>query len=161
MSPNLPSIVKSNEESFLLQNFYSWEVAEMVMICRANGWIQPTAYQGVYNAIHRAVEPELFPCLRKFGISFYECEIFQRAAFHRSMTDNGLLTLQLTPSAEASLRESSRLVAYEKGDADLDVDTAADTRTSIKLGQKVASTPILNRARCTVHATGHRPISKL
>lgn len=47
----------------------------MVMICRANGWIQPTAYQGVYNAIHRAVEPELFPCLRKFGISFYECEL--------------------------------------------------------------------------------------
>lgn len=46
----------------------------MVMICRANGWIQPTAYQGVYNAIHRAVEPELFPCLRKFGISFYECK---------------------------------------------------------------------------------------
>lgn len=33
----------------------------MVMICRANGWIQPTAYQGIYNAIHRAVEPELFP----------------------------------------------------------------------------------------------------
>lgn len=46
----------------------------MVMLCRANGWIQPTAYQGVYNAIHRAVEPELFPCLRKYGISFYECE---------------------------------------------------------------------------------------
>ncbi|KZO89997.1 Aldo/keto reductase, partial [Calocera viscosa TUFC12733] len=37
-----------------------------------NGWIQPTIYQGLYNAIQRAVEPELFPCLRKFGISFYE-----------------------------------------------------------------------------------------
>lgn len=44
----------------------------MVGICNANGYIQPTAYQGIYNAVHRAVEPELFPCLRKFGISFYE-----------------------------------------------------------------------------------------
>ena len=44
----------------------------MVGICRANGYIQPTAYQGIYNAIHRRVEPELFPCLRKFGIAFYE-----------------------------------------------------------------------------------------
>ncbi|KIM27579.1 hypothetical protein M408DRAFT_16628 [Serendipita vermifera MAFF 305830] len=48
-----------------------WEVAEVVTICRAHGWIQPTVYQGIYNAIHRAVEPELFPCLRRFGISFY------------------------------------------------------------------------------------------
>lgn len=44
----------------------------MVGICKANGYIQPTAYQGIYNAVHRGVEPELFPCLRKFGISFYE-----------------------------------------------------------------------------------------
>lgn len=48
-----------------------WEVAQISEICKANGYIQPTAYQGIYNAIHRAVEPELFPCLRKYGISFY------------------------------------------------------------------------------------------
>ncbi|KAA1474652.1 Aldo/keto reductase [Dentipellis sp. KUC8613] len=57
---------------FGISNYTSWEVAEIVGICRANGYIQPTAYQGLYNAIHRAVEPELFPCLRKYGISFYE-----------------------------------------------------------------------------------------
>ncbi|KAH9925634.1 Aldo/keto reductase [Epithele typhae] len=57
---------------FGISNYMSWEVAEMVGICRANGYIQPTAYQGIYNAIHRKVEPELFPCLRKFGIAFYE-----------------------------------------------------------------------------------------
>ncbi|KZT56054.1 Aldo/keto reductase [Calocera cornea HHB12733] len=57
---------------FGISNYMAWEVAEMVMICRDNGWIQPTLYQGIYNAIHRAVEPELFPCMRKFGISFYE-----------------------------------------------------------------------------------------
>ncbi|KAJ7087316.1 Aldo/keto reductase [Mycena belliarum] len=57
---------------FGISNYMSWEVAEIVGICKRNGYIQPTAYQGIYNAIHRAVEPELFPCLRKFGISFYE-----------------------------------------------------------------------------------------
>jgi len=57
---------------FGISNFAAWEVAEIVGICKANGYIQPTAYQGIYNAVHRAVEPELFPCLRKFGISFYE-----------------------------------------------------------------------------------------
>ncbi|KAF9036759.1 Aldo/keto reductase [Panaeolus papilionaceus] len=57
---------------FGISNYAAWEVAEIVGICKANGYIQPTAYQGIYNAIHRAVEPELLPCLRKFGISFYE-----------------------------------------------------------------------------------------
>ncbi|GAA5949565.1 hypothetical protein JCM3765_002705 [Sporobolomyces pararoseus] len=57
---------------FGISNYMSWEVAEMVGICEKNGWIKPTAYQGLYNALHRNVEPELFPCLRKFGISFYE-----------------------------------------------------------------------------------------
>lgn len=55
-----------------ISNYQSWEVAEIVMLCRSKGWIQPTVYQGLYNALHRTVEPELFPCLRKFGISFYE-----------------------------------------------------------------------------------------
>ncbi|KLO16933.1 Aldo/keto reductase [Schizopora paradoxa] len=57
---------------FGISNYAAWEVAEIVSICRTNGYIQPSAYQGIYNAIHRNVEPELFPCLRKFGISFYE-----------------------------------------------------------------------------------------
>lgn len=43
----------------------------MVTIARENGWVQPTLYQGLYNGIHRAVEPELFPCLRKYGMKFY------------------------------------------------------------------------------------------
>ncbi|KAI0702753.1 Aldo/keto reductase [Earliella scabrosa] len=56
---------------FGISNYMSWEVAEIVGICKANGYVQPTVYQGIYNAIHRKVEPELFPCLRKFGIAFY------------------------------------------------------------------------------------------
>ena len=43
----------------------------MVEICRHNGWMQPTVYQGMYNALTRDVERELFPCLRNYGIRFY------------------------------------------------------------------------------------------
>lgn len=57
---------------FGISNYAAWEVAQMCEICERNGWIKPTAYQGVYNALHRLVEPELFPCLREYGISFYE-----------------------------------------------------------------------------------------
>ena len=54
-----------------LSNYQAWEVAQICELCRANGWKQPDVYQGVYNALHRAVEPELFACLRHYGISFY------------------------------------------------------------------------------------------
>ncbi|KAI0632720.1 Aldo/keto reductase [Trametes polyzona] len=57
---------------FGISNYMAWEVAEIVAICKKNGYIQPTVYQGIYNAIQRSVEPELFPCLRKYGIAFYE-----------------------------------------------------------------------------------------
>ncbi|TRM58039.1 NADP-dependent oxidoreductase domain-containing protein [Schizophyllum amplum] len=54
--------------TFGLSNFAAWEVAEVVGICRANGWVQPTIYQVMYNAITRAMEPELVPCCRKLGL---------------------------------------------------------------------------------------------
>jgi aflatoxin B1 aldehyde reductase len=34
-----------------LSNYAAWEVAEIVAICRKNGWVQPTVYQAMYNAI--------------------------------------------------------------------------------------------------------------
>lgn len=79
-----------------LSNYASWEVAEIVGICERRGFVKPTVYQGMYNAISkctplqyhsqileasheqryadcslsaRALESELEPCLRKFGIS--------------------------------------------------------------------------------------------
>ena len=54
-----------------LSNFAAWQVAEVVEICRHKGWMVPTVYQGLYNALNRDVERELFPCLRNYGISFY------------------------------------------------------------------------------------------
>ncbi|KZS97025.1 Aldo keto reductase [Sistotremastrum niveocremeum HHB9708] len=62
---------KGHFKEFGLSNFWAWEVAEVVGICEANGWIKPTVYQGCYNAIDRAVETELLPCLKKFGIRFF------------------------------------------------------------------------------------------
>lgn len=57
---------------FGISNYAAWEVAQICELCDRHGWKKPDAYQGVYNALHRAVEPELFPCLRQYGIAFYE-----------------------------------------------------------------------------------------
>ncbi|RAL03718.1 aldo/keto reductase family protein [Aspergillus ibericus CBS 121593] len=54
-----------------LSNYQSWEIASICEICDRNGWIKPSVCQGIYNAFHRAVEPELLKCLRYHGISFY------------------------------------------------------------------------------------------
>ncbi|XP_004678613.1 PREDICTED: aflatoxin B1 aldehyde reductase member 2 [Condylura cristata] len=54
-----------------LSNYAAWEVAEICTLCKSNGWILPTVYQGMYNATTRQVETELFPCLRHFGLRFY------------------------------------------------------------------------------------------
>jgi len=52
-----------------LSNYAAWEVAEIVGICERRGFVKPTIYQGMYNAITRALEVELLPCLRKNRIS--------------------------------------------------------------------------------------------
>ncbi len=62
---------QGNFKVFGLSNFASWQVAEVVETCRRNGWMEPSIYQGMYNALTRDVERELFPCLRNYGISFY------------------------------------------------------------------------------------------
>lgn len=80
-------------KEFGLSNFNSWEVAEIYYIAKSHGWVLPTVYQGIYNALQRSIETEcvsnvaptsswiwaywhffrfrLIPCLHKFGIRFY------------------------------------------------------------------------------------------
>jgi aflatoxin B1 aldehyde reductase len=80
-------------EMFGLSNYKTEEVAEIVTLCRANGWLEPTVYQGIYSAIERTVETEyaspdlmfnmnwhspqrrarLIPCLRQYGLKFAAC----------------------------------------------------------------------------------------
>ncbi|OMP83500.1 Aflatoxin B1 aldehyde reductase member 3 [Diplodia seriata] len=71
----LREVNKLHQEGYFarlgISNYQAWEVAQMCEICRANGWIQPTVYQGLYNAFHRKVEEELVPCLRRYGIALY------------------------------------------------------------------------------------------
>ena len=54
-----------------LSNYASWQVADIWHLCKQNGWIIPSVYQGRYNAITRDVEGELFPAVRNFNIRFY------------------------------------------------------------------------------------------
>ena len=58
-------------DKFAISNYMAWEVAQIQEICIKHGWIRPSVYQGVYNAIHRTVESELFLCLRHYGMAFY------------------------------------------------------------------------------------------
>jgi len=54
-----------------LSNYSSWLVSEVVNVCKANNFVLPTVYQGMYSLITRQVEEELIPCLRYHSISFY------------------------------------------------------------------------------------------
>ncbi|KAF2182694.1 Aldo/keto reductase [Zopfia rhizophila CBS 207.26] len=56
---------------FGISNYMSWEVAQICEICIRNDWIRPTVYQGVYHALQRRIEDELFPCLRYYNIALY------------------------------------------------------------------------------------------
>ncbi|KAG0048730.1 hypothetical protein BGZ83_006333 [Gryganskiella cystojenkinii] len=58
-------------ERFGVSNYPAWQVALIHQICKQNGYVLPTVYQGILNPIVRAVVPELLPCLKHLGISFY------------------------------------------------------------------------------------------
>ena len=58
-------------ERFGISNYRADEVQQIVDITTRKGWIKPSVYQGVYNAITRSAEPELLPVLRRSNISFY------------------------------------------------------------------------------------------
>lgn len=54
-----------------LSNFPAWQVVDIWHKCEAYGCPRPTVYQGMYNALCRNVEPELFPAIRSLGMRFY------------------------------------------------------------------------------------------
>ncbi|KAH6838331.1 NADP-dependent oxidoreductase domain-containing protein [Chaetomium sp. MPI-CAGE-AT-0009] len=53
---------------FGVSNFTAYELAEVVMTCTHNGWVRPTVYQAMYNAITRSIEAELVPACRRYGL---------------------------------------------------------------------------------------------
>ncbi len=54
-----------------LSNYAAWQVADIHHVCLRNKYPLPAVYQGMYNALTRKVEDELFPALRRFHIAFY------------------------------------------------------------------------------------------
>ncbi|KAF4548414.1 Oxidoreductase sirO-like protein [Elsinoe fawcettii] len=58
-------------KSFGLSNFSAQQVQEVYDICKAKNYILPTIYTGSYNAVTRGSEDDLFPTLRRLGISFW------------------------------------------------------------------------------------------
>ncbi len=53
-----------------LSNFPAWMVADVWHICKANGWVLPTVFEGIYNPLTRRAETELNACLDRFGMRF-------------------------------------------------------------------------------------------
>lgn len=51
-----------------LSNYAAWEVAEIWNIADQKDWVKPRVYQAMYNCLTRAIEEELVPCCRKYGI---------------------------------------------------------------------------------------------
>ncbi|MBO4289959.1 MAG: aldo/keto reductase [Lachnospiraceae bacterium] len=54
-----------------LSNFPAWLVADAWHICKENGWVLPTVYEGIYNPLTRLAETELNMALTRFGMRFY------------------------------------------------------------------------------------------
>ncbi|KAM0546932.1 hypothetical protein ACHAPJ_010590 [Fusarium lateritium] len=51
-----------------LSNYAAWEVSEIWNIANERGYVKPTVYQAMYNAIARDIDTELVPACRKYGI---------------------------------------------------------------------------------------------
>ncbi|TEA21655.1 Aflatoxin B1 aldehyde reductase member 2 [Colletotrichum sidae] len=51
-----------------ISNFTAFEVAEVVLTAKYNGWVRPTVYQGMYNVITRSIDAELIPACRRYGL---------------------------------------------------------------------------------------------
>jgi aflatoxin B1 aldehyde reductase len=58
-------------KQFGVSNLRAEEVEELYKYASSKNYVLPTVYQGNYNLLSRTVETELFPLLRKLGISFY------------------------------------------------------------------------------------------
>lgn len=63
--------VQGKIKEFGLSNYPAWQVVDIWNKCELMGCIKPTVYQGMYNALCRNVEPELFPAIRSLGMRFY------------------------------------------------------------------------------------------
>jgi aflatoxin B1 aldehyde reductase len=66
---------------FGLSNFSAADVRSACGICAEHGWVRPTVYQGLYNAVSRRAEDELLPDLAELGIRFHAYNPLAGGAF--------------------------------------------------------------------------------
>ena len=71
----LETVAKLHEQGKVkelgLSNYPAWQVVDIWHKCEKYGCPKPKVYQGMYNALCRNVEPELFPAIRALGMRFY------------------------------------------------------------------------------------------
>lgn len=56
---------------FGISNFTPDETRKVLEMCKSNGFIMPTVFQGSYSAAARKAEEKLIPLLREHNIAFY------------------------------------------------------------------------------------------
>jgi len=64
-------VLKGVVQELGLSNFSFQETERCISLCKQHGWTLPTVYQGIYNAVNRWVEEDLFPILRANDIRFF------------------------------------------------------------------------------------------
>lgn len=72
-----------------ISNYTAFELAEVVTLCRERGWVQPTLYQAMYNAITRGIDKELVVACRRYGLDIV---IYNPQVSHPFLQVEGLLT---------------------------------------------------------------------
>ncbi|CAG8153531.1 unnamed protein product [Penicillium salamii] len=81
-----------------LSNYTSFEVAEIIIMCTERGWVRPSIYQAMYNAITRNIEQELIPCCHRYGLEFV---VYNPLA-------GGILSGKYKPSTEKEIPQEGR-----------------------------------------------------
>ena len=121
-------------DRFGISNYMAWEVAYINEICIKNGWVRPTAYQGVYSAIHRSVEAELFPCLRHYEMGFYAFSPlaggYLTSRYHRGDTSSIEDGSRFDPKTGQGQQYQKRFMNDKMFDA-LDIIRAAASKHSL------------------------------
>lgn len=91
-----------------LSNFTSFEVAEVVIMCNERGWVRPTIYQAMYNAISKCArrKSEEVTNLVKHGIS-------RRSLSPVAIATDWRLLSTIHLRVESFLENTSRLASPE------------------------------------------------
>ena len=68
-SPPLDTLVRSGKVRYIgSSNYAGWQVADAAWIAKARGWAPYVSAQNHYNLLNRAVEQDLLPACRHFGV---------------------------------------------------------------------------------------------